>query len=86
MVVGPAALAADASGAALAFTCYGCHGYDGLSKGAAPSLKGLPADYLSQAMKDFKSGKRPATIMGRIAKGYSDGEIAAMSEYLATLK
>jgi cytochrome c553 len=27
-------------------------------------------------MNDFKAGKRPATIMHQIAKGYGDAEIA----------
>lgn len=78
--------AVDAGGDAIARTCFGCHGVDGVSRGAAPPLKGLPASYLEQAMGDFKSGARPATIMGRIAKGYSDGEIKAMAEYFGSLK
>lgn len=82
----PAHKAMDASGAEIARTCFGCHGVDGMSKGAAPSLKGLPADYLAQSMTNFKNGSRPATIMDRIAKGYSEGEIKAMSAYFASLK
>jgi sulfide dehydrogenase cytochrome subunit len=80
------ALAGGPSGQAIAFTCNGCHGSDGMSKGAAPSIKGLPASYLESAMKDFKSEKRPATIMSRIAKGYSDEEITAMAVYYASMK
>ena len=79
-------LAGGASGQAIGFTCNGCHGSDGMSKGAAPSVKGLPASYLESAMKDFKADKRPATIMNRIAKGYTDEEIAAMAQYYASLK
>jgi len=86
LLAGQAALAADPSGAMLGRTCAGCHGTDGVSKGAAPSIKGLPASYMDKAMKDFKSGQRPSTIMGRIAKGYSDTEIAAMSEFFASIK
>jgi len=86
LMLSQVALAGGASGQAIAFTCNGCHGYDGMSKGAAPSIKGLPATYLENAMKDFKSDKRPATIMNRIAKGYTDPEITAMSEYYASLK
>lgn len=77
---------AGPSGAMLANTCAGCHGTNGVSAGAAPSLKGLPADYLATAMKDFKSGKRPSTIMGRIAKGYSDSSIDAMSAHFGGMK
>ncbi len=86
LMLSQVALAGGASGQAIAFTCNGCHGHDGMSKGAAPSIKGLPATYLENAMKDFKSDKRPATIMNRIAKGYTDAEITAMSEYYASLK
>lgn len=75
-----------ASGSMLGNTCAGCHGTHGVSVGAAPSLKGLPVDYLKTAMMDFKSGKRPATIMGRIAKGYSDADIAAIADYFGGMK
>lgn len=80
------AVQAGASGAMLGNTCAGCHGTHGVSAGAAPSLKGLPADYIKQAMHDFKSDKRPATIMNRIAKGYSDADIDAMAAYFSGLK
>lgn len=80
------AVHAGASGAMLGNTCAGCHGTHGVSAGAAPSLKGLPTDYLKQAMHDFKSDKRPATIMNRIAKGYSDADIDAMAAYFGGMK
>lgn len=79
-------LADTPSGQMLGNTCVGCHGPNGESKGAAPSIKGTPADRMIQAMQDFKTAKRPATIMDRIAKGYSDDEIKAMAEYFASLK
>jgi sulfide dehydrogenase cytochrome subunit len=37
-------------------------------------------------MKAFKSGERPATLMDRIAKGYTDEEIEAMAKYFAEIK
>jgi len=37
-------------------------------------------------MKAYKEGTRPATIMNRIAKGYSDEEIKAMAGYFAKQK
>lgn len=85
-VLVPQVGSADASGAMVGRTCNGCHGTDGVSKGAAPSLKGIPAAYIEKAMLDFKSGKRPATVMGRIAKGYSDQEIAAVGQYFGSMK
>ncbi len=57
----------------LAATCFTCHGTDGHSVGGVPpSLAGQNKNYLLQQMKDFKAGKRPATIMHQNAKGYTD--------------
>lgn len=84
--IAQSALAAGASGETIGVTCNGCHGTDGLSRGAAPSLKGQSAEKIQKAMLDFKNGKRPATIMDRIAKGYTDQEITAMAKYFASIK
>ena len=73
-------------GRTIGITCAGCHGEDGTSAGSAPSIKGLPAQHLKNTMMDFRSGKRPSTIMGRIAKGYTDDQISAMSDYFANMK
>ncbi|NOQ69268.1 MAG: c-type cytochrome [Gammaproteobacteria bacterium] len=82
-----AASFAGASGAMLGNTCAGCHGTNGISNGpASPSLAGLDYDYLVDAMKSFKEGERRSTIMSRIAKGYSDEEIEAMSKFFADKK
>jgi cytochrome c553 len=32
-------------------------------------------------MAEFRSGQRPATVMGRIAKGFSDDEIKAIAAW-----
>ena len=69
-----------------AFTCFGCHGENGASKGAAPSIKGLPAKYLNQSLNDYRTDRRPGTIMPRIAKGYNEAEIKGLSDYLSKLK
>jgi sulfide dehydrogenase cytochrome subunit len=85
VLISSSALSAP-TGSMLAGTCAGCHGTLGKSAGAAPSLAGLDASYIESAMQDFKSGKRPSTIMGRLAKGYDDAEIKAMSAYFGSLK
>ena len=78
---------AGASGAMLGNTCAGCHGTNGISNGpAAPSIAGLDYDYMVDAMKSFKAGERRTTIMSRIAKGYSDADIEAMSKYFSEKK
>ncbi len=77
-------LMSGASAAMLANTCAGCHGTHGASTGpAAPSIGGLSEDYMIEVMQAYKSGDRWSTIMGRIAKGYSDQEIAAMAGFYA---
>ncbi len=76
---------AQASPEMLANTCAGCHGPDGSSTGpATPTIASLSVDYFVLSMKDYKSGKRPSTVMGRIAKGYSDDDIAAMAKHFQT--
>jgi len=37
-------------------------------------------------MSDFKAGRRTATIMHQLAKGYSDDEIVAIATYFASQK
>jgi cytochrome subunit of sulfide dehydrogenase len=85
-----AAFAADkplmsgASASMLANTCAGCHGTNGASLGpATPSIGGISAVYFEEVMEGFKSGEVNATIMDRIAKGYSEDEIKLMGEYFS---
>jgi cytochrome subunit of sulfide dehydrogenase len=72
----------------LAATCASCHGTNGRSvDGAAvPGLAGLPAAYMVEQMKAFKSGARTATVMHQIAKGYSDAQIDQLAAYYAAQK
>jgi cytochrome c553 len=71
----------------MAANCAMCHGTQGRAAPNSPvaSLAGKPRDEIVQAMAQFKSGQKPATIMHQIAKGYSDEEIAAMAAYFAAL-
>jgi cytochrome c553 len=41
---------------------------------------------IAEAMLAFKSGTRPATIMDRIAKGFSDEETRALATWYAAQK
>jgi len=66
--------------------CFSCHGPNGKSPGSIPSLNGKKADFIVKTMKEFSSGERPSTVMGRHAKGYTDAEIEAMANYLSSLK
>jgi len=64
--------------------CAGCHGTRGHSASPMPIIAGLPEAYLKQTMRDYKSGKRPSTIMGRVARGYDDAEIDSLAAFFAS--
>lgn len=75
------------NGEQLVQPCLACHGPDGGSlMGPMPSIAGQGISFLDTALKGFRDGKRQATIMDRLMKGYTDGEIAAMAVYLSGLQ
>ena len=87
LAVSAGAYAAPPSAAMLSYACAGCHGTNGGSAGPAmPSLAGQSKEAIVEAMKKFKNGERPSTIMGRLAKGYSDAEFAAMGDFFSAQK
>lgn len=65
-----------------ALSCTGCHGGAG-SDAMLPKLAGRPADELLAAFTAFRSGERPATIMNRISRGFTDDEAQAISVWLS---
>lgn len=70
----------------LAMACTGCHGPEGASTGpAVPSIGGMDQSYFIEVMEGFRSGAVYGTIMGRIAKGYSEPEIERMADYFHDL-
>jgi cytochrome c553 len=62
--------------------CSGCHG------GVAPPpvLTGRSASDIVAAMDAFRAGTRPATVMDRIAKGFSHDESVVIATWLAGQK
>jgi cytochrome c553 len=70
----------------LAAACANCHGTNGVSLQGMPSLAGQQQAYLVQQMQDFRAGKRPATIMHQLAKGYTDEQIEALAAYFSAQK
>jgi cytochrome subunit of sulfide dehydrogenase len=79
------ASAADTMGQQLSNGCTSCHGIEGRSQTAVPPLAGRPADELRQLLLAYKAQKAPATIMNRIARGYTDDEIAALAAYFSSV-
>jgi cytochrome c553 len=51
-----------------------------------PRLVGRPAVDIVTAMEAFRLGQRPGTVMDRIAKGFSESEIAAIAAWYAAQK
>ena len=70
----------------LAGNCTGCHGTQGRSVGGLPSLAGLDRSYILNAMAEFKTGARAATIMHQHAKGYNDAQVELIADYFASQK
>ena len=78
----------DTNARNLASACAICHGTDGRPAPNAPliPLAGLPRDHIATQMRAFRDGKRPATVMHQIAKGYNDAQIDAMAGWFAAQK
>ena len=71
------------NGSIIGSTCMGCHGFQGKGSGDIPRLAGLPKEVIAGKMLDYKADGQEGTVMNRIAKGYSDEEIQAVSEFFA---
>jgi len=83
----PAVFAQDSNARNLAAGCAICHGTEGhaVTKDVT-TLAGIPQDHLAKQLRDFRDGKRPATVMHQIAKGYTDAQIETMAAWFASQK
>jgi sulfide dehydrogenase cytochrome subunit len=71
----------------IANTCNNCHGAAGISVGKAmPTIGGQTAGYLKMVLDQYKTGERRNTSMGRLVKGYTDAELAALADYFSRQK
>lgn len=67
--------------------CVTCHGPDGMgTMPIYPNLAGQSEVYLEQQLKAFRSGRRRGEQMSIIAKDLSDGDIADLAAYYASLE
>ena len=71
------------SGIALAVGCTGCHGMAGQGFASIPAINRKSEPEIVRLMLEFRAGGRRATVMGRIAQGYSDEQIAALAKYFS---
>lgn len=77
-------------GRQLTYTCQGCHGVTGY-KNAYPSynvprIGGQSAEYIVQALTEYKQGKRKHPTMQAQSQSFSDQDMADIAAYLSGLK
>ena len=76
-----------ATASMLANTCNGCHGMNGNSVGpASPTIAQMEKVSFFDTMKGFQDDSIYSTIMGRIARGYTDEELQLMADHFAAQK
>lgn len=74
------------AGKAKAVVCQACHGADGNATDPQyPRLAGQYADYLAQALHQYKSGARKNPIMAGFVATLSDQDIENLATYFASL-
>jgi sulfide dehydrogenase cytochrome subunit len=71
----------------MAHSCAACHGTNGqLDDESFAPLAGMPSGQFVKTMIDFREGRRPATLMGHVAKGFSDEDLKGMGAFFAAQK
>ncbi|ACA17459.1 cytochrome c553 [Methylobacterium sp. 4-46] len=81
LAVPPAARAAPLRAPPGASSCSGCHAAHG--EGAFGPIAGRPAAEIEEALAAYRAGARPASVMTRIAKGFTPEESRAIAVYLS---
>jgi len=79
-----AAIAADAPPGAS--SCSGCHATNAAAESPVPKITGRNPDETVKLMTEFRAGTKPSTVMGRIAKGFTDDEMRPIAAWLAAQK
>lgn len=71
----------------MAHSCAACHGTHGqLGDEAFMPLAGMPVAQFVRTMRDFRDNKRPATLMGHVARGFTDADLQGMGAFFAAQK
>ncbi len=71
-------------GAAKAFYCTGCHGYNGMGTRGAPALAGRDATELTNRLIQFKKTK--SKLKANLLTRFSEDDMAEIGAYFASLK
>ena len=69
-----------------ASSCSGCHATSKSVDTPVPRLVGRSPAEIEAAMQEFRTGQKPASVMDRIAKGFSADELAAIAAWYAAQK
>ena len=76
-------------GAALGYTCLGCHGIEGYRNAypsyRVPKLGGQKAAYLVIALRGYRDGTRSHPTMTAQASSMSDQDVDDVAAYLASI-
>lgn len=91
----PAPAAAQAANAANAVpdtqvrvwaaSCAACHGTDGKSNSAIPSINGQDKAVLLQKLLAYQRDQLPATVMHQHAKGYTEAQLERLADHFSRL-
>ncbi|WP_447941135.1 c-type cytochrome [Pseudoxanthomonas mexicana] len=78
------------TGRTLTYTCQGCHGIEGYKNAYpnfhVPRIGGQSADYLANALTEYRNGNRKHPTMQAQAQSFSDQDIADIAAFLSTVK
>jgi sulfide dehydrogenase cytochrome subunit len=69
-----------------ASSCSGCHAASAGVDTPVPPLNGRNAADIVTQMEAFRSGQKAATVMDRLAKGFSEAEVQAIAAWYAAQK
>lgn len=86
LAIAASAQATDSRARFMAANCAYCHGPDGKSRGAIPTLAGTDKKYFVEQMKAFRDKTRENTVMTKHAMGYTDAEFEALGAWFAAVK
>src|SRR4249919_1712673 len=79
-----------AKGRLLTYTCQGCHGVTGYKNAYpnyhVPRIGGQTPQYLSNALHEYRQGKRKHPTMQAQAESFSEQDIADIAAYLSSVK
>ena len=69
-----------------AAACFNCHGPGGHAEKGNEALAGKDAEEMFRKLMDYKSGRKPATLMHQLSKGYTDEQLKAIVGWFAAQK